>query len=583
MTNDEKTEKQILADIKSGKYREHYLIYNRKSTDEPNSQKNSIAYQKKENTKLAKREKLRIAPITLKGLCVSGVISERHSGFKEDNNIFITKNGMVQYRIERPKFQKLAQFLSQGYFKGVIFLSWDRASRNKGDDTIIGKLMRNGVSVRFAFAQYDNSSAGALHMDVDGMFAAHHSRVTSEKVKLATRNLRSKGVCTYRAPIGYLNEGNMYDKPFDPVRAPLIKKMFELCAEGQWSLSDLARWANKVGLTTVPSRRRRTEEELLAEEEENITIKKTTRPIKFTHVHKILTNRFYTGRILNNDGEFIKSVSHEALITDTVFERVQSILQMRNISTHYETKKNLALRGKVRCDKCKRAYSPYMKKGIQYFKSTCSVNCTNTMKSFNLSFIEDEVGKLIKQLSFTEDELEEIDARADTDVAVLEHKRHQLLEDNQRQITKLRDDLLYLRENRLILLKSELYSPDQLLEEEKDLTNQINSLQLDEQISDISMHKLMKDVILLSELLKDGYKLYQNADSQKKEEIINLVFFELTLSGNDLKYKGKNGFKALENRFSFVCDHIRWFFELTRLADDINESIEDMKIILKGK
>ena len=202
-------EKQILKDIRAGKYRDCYLVYIRKSTDEPDNQKNSIPYQKAENVKFAQRQALRLAPITVAGLFADGVISERHSGFKEDNDLVFTKDGSVQYRIDRPKFQKLVQFLSLGLFQGIVCLCWDRISRNKGDDTIIRKLMRKGIDVRFVYANYDKTSSGALHMDIDGMFAEHHSRVTSEKVRLTTWNLRERGVVTYKAPIGYLNQGSM--------------------------------------------------------------------------------------------------------------------------------------------------------------------------------------------------------------------------------------------------------------------------------------------------------------------------------------------------------------------------------------
>lgn len=116
-------------------------------------------------------------------------------------------------------------------------------------------------------------------MDIDGMFAQHHSRVTSEKVTLATRHNREKGICTYRAPIGYLNEGRMDHKPFDPVRAPVIKRMFELYATGQWSLSDIARFANRQGFVTVPMRRQRTQEEMLDENHELDDIPKVSRPV----------------------------------------------------------------------------------------------------------------------------------------------------------------------------------------------------------------------------------------------------------------------------------------------------------------
>src|ERR1035437_7173571 len=231
----EKTVEELFKEIESGKYREYYLIYNRKSTDDEDNQKNSIPYQKSENARFAFKEKLPIALITIKGVCADGVISEKHSGFKEDDYINITDGGMVQYRIDRPKFQKLFQFLIAGYFKGIVCLCWDRISRNKGDDTLIRKLMSNGVDVRFAFATYDKSSSGELHMDIDGMFAQHYSRVTSEKITETLRKARGDGICTYKAPIGYLNEGNMDHQPLDPVRVPIIKQMFEYYATGDWS------------------------------------------------------------------------------------------------------------------------------------------------------------------------------------------------------------------------------------------------------------------------------------------------------------------------------------------------------------
>ena len=234
---------QIRKAIKRGDFRRQYLVYVRKSTDEADNQKNSITYQSAENGRFAERVNLAIAPVTLTGFCTNGVISERHSGFKEGDELTITNSGIVQYRIDRPKFQQLVQFLSHDYFRGVIVLSWDRFSRNRGDDTVIRKLMRRGVDVRFAYAQYDNSSAGELHMDIDGMFAQHHSRITSEKVRLATWANRQAGKCTYRAPIGYLNTGSMDHKPIDPKRAPFIREAFEHYATGHWSLADLARLA----------------------------------------------------------------------------------------------------------------------------------------------------------------------------------------------------------------------------------------------------------------------------------------------------------------------------------------------------
>ena len=260
----------------------------------------------------------------------------------------------VQYRIERPKFYRLIQMLNKRYFKGVIILCWDRASRNKGDDTILRKLMKAGVDIRFSMAQYDKTSAGELHMDIDGMFAEHHSRVTREKVGITMRNARMRGLCTNKAGVGYLNEGNMDHKPLDPVRAPLIRQMAELAATGEWSLADLARWLIEQGFTMPPVRRRRTQEEVLAEEEDDIRLEvpKVGRLPTYNSVHKILTNPFYMGKARGNDGAWVPSMSHKAIIPRELFDKVQIALRNKRTSAHYIGVIDHPLRGLIHCGTC---------------------------------------------------------------------------------------------------------------------------------------------------------------------------------------------------------------------------------------
>ena len=549
-----KAEEKVIKDILSGQYRDFYFIYNRKSTDEPNNQKNSISYQKAENARFAKNEQFPVAPITLTGFCTNGVISEKHSGFKEDLDVTISDDGMVQYRIDRPKFQKMLQFVSQGHFKGVIVLCWDRISRNKGDDTVVRKLMRKGIDFRFVYAKYDKTSSGALHMDIDGMFSQHHSRVTSEKVTITTRNNREKGICTYRAPIGYLNEGNMDYKPQDPERAPVIKQMYELYATGEWSLSDIARWATKQGFVTVPMRKRRTKEEMLDEELDIEDIQKVSRPITENTVSRILTNLFYTGRTLSSDGDYISSISHEAIVEDDLFEKVQLMLKKKKVSVHYVEKLDELLRGFVRCSECNRVYTPYTKKGIQYYNSRCTKECSNNFKNFNFSFIEKKIEGLIANLYFTDEEVEQMDARIETDIALLEEKRNKELSQLERQKKKVREDLAYIRSNKLTLLKTGVYTPESLIAEENNLNKQLVDFQEQEQVSDVAMHETMKDVQKLSELVKNVVPYYQFANPKEKEQIARVIFSELYVSENTLQYKVKDGFECFENRFDAICD-----------------------------
>ncbi len=555
----EKTDEDILNEIKSGKYRNCYLIYNRKSTDEAESQKNSLSYQKGGNILYATRKELPLATLTLKNFCTDGIVSEKHSGFKESDEMTITSNGLVQYRIDRPKFHQMVHLLNEGYFKGIVVLCWDRISRNKGDDMVIRRLMRKGIDIHFTSTEYDKSSGGELHMDVDSMFSQHHSRVTREKVSATIKHSRQKGLCTYRAPFGYLNPGEMAHKPFDPERAPFVRQAYELYVTGEWSLSDLARLAKEQGVTTVPMRRRRTKDERLAEEEEDegnsmSKIPKTVRLLDANGISRILKNLFNTGRVLDENKQYVKSNSHEALVDDDTFYRVQALLGKKTTSIHYTEKLDMPLRGLARCELCERVYSPYIQKGIQFFGSRCRKDCPNTFKNFNFKYISKEIGELISKLYFTEDEIADMDARAGTEIALLEEKRLKSINQDERKKKTVREKLTYLRSNKLALLQSGVYTPEGWMEEENNLSAELATLQSNEQISDEAMHETIKDIQKLSELIKDVIPTYEFGTPHEKEKIARIIFSELYISQNSFKYSLKKGFECFENRLNAKGD-----------------------------
>ncbi len=532
------------------------MIYKRKSTDDKENQQNSIAYQKTETMRLVLRDKLRIAPVSLVSFCVDGMITEKHSAFKTHKALELTEDGQVQFDIERPKFQQMMYFLSKGYFKGAVFLSWDRASRNSRDEMIIRELMDRGVDFRFVNAKYDKSSAGELHKDIDGMFSKHRSRDTREKVMFTFRNLREKGVVTNRAPVGYLNLGDMYHKPFDPVRAPIIKQMFEMVATGEWTLTPITKWANEQGLTMMPMRRRRTPEEKAAEEddEDTIVIEKISRPLEPGDVERIFKNPFYYGLTRGNDGEWKKSISHEALVTKELADKVIQMLSGRRTSKHYNTKLPVSYRGIFTCGLCGRVYTPYFRKKHIYMGARCDKSCPNPRKNIAAKELENKVGELINKLTFSNGELSDIDGKTQTDINDIEYKRKVAVEQSERRKKTIREDLSYLRENRITLLKACVYTPEAYVTEEQRLSSELSALQIEEHEADATTHEVIVEIMKLSELLESAYLHYYIGKSKAKEMYMRLIFSELKFSGNTLEYKCKNGFRALQKRLLPICD-----------------------------
>ncbi len=526
-------------------FSDKYLVYNRKSTDDADNQKNSLSYQRMKNFDFAKRSSLSIASMTVQGFCDMGIIDESHSGYKEDEDFDINADGSVQYKISRPKFLRLIQVLKNKEIKGVVILCWDRASRNKQDDVILKKLMKLGCDIKFSEASYEKTSSGDLHMDIDGMFASHYSRVISEKVKGAQQKLRSEGRCIYFAPIGYLDKGSD-NKPFDPERAPIVKRIFEQYATGEWSFSQLGKWACEQGLTTKPVRRKRTKEEILGNTGMD-TIPKTSRPADHKTIEYILSNPFYIGKVRTQDG-YIDGKFHQPLIDIVLYNNVQMLLKQRNVSVSYVDKEFFTYRGLLRCT-CGRGFSPYEQKGIIYYRTRCKNGCTNLDKNLKEEDVHGLVQGVLSKIAYTDEEVREIEEKAKCELGVISQKRDNELDDLHAQRKRTLEDLDFLTANKLTFLRTNTMTMEQIRIDELRLKIKIEEIDGKISLYTESAFEMLKYVITFSELVKNGSLYYEFALDSEKREIIKQVFSELVFEGKNLvKYTAKEGFDALLDR-----------------------------------
>jgi hypothetical protein len=183
----------------------------------------------------------------------------------------------------------------------------------------------------------------------------------------------------------------------------------------------------------------------------------------------------------------------------------------------------------------------------------------------------------IRYRQLTEDECIEIDARATTDIALLATKQLNQQDDNARRKKKIREDLAYLEENRVTLLRSGAFTPESLVVEERKLNLHLEALKREEDASDLAIQETVDEVVKLSELLKSLAATYSAADPVEKDQIIRLVFSELILSKNTFEYKCRNGFQALESRFLPSHDPTGWLVELYRHRAVIRQSIHELE------
>ena len=166
----------------------------------------------------------------------------------------------------------------------------------------------------------------------------------SENVKRGKRRKIKDGIWPESAPVGYLNDRATRTIIPDPKDGPLIKKMFELYATGDYTLKQVCETLISLGLKG-----------------------RFGRPAAISTVQNALQNPIYYG-ILRYKGEFYEG-KHEPIISKALFDKCQGV--MRNKSHPKRPKyKPFLYRGMIRCGECGGLITMEEQKGHHYLRCT---------------------------------------------------------------------------------------------------------------------------------------------------------------------------------------------------------------------
>ena len=139
----------------------------------------------------------------------------------------------------------------------------DRLYRNFRDYGTVEDL---GVAVHFVkentIISPDSRSSDQLMHDIKVAFARNYVRNLSEEVRKGLREKADQGHWPGVAHVGYLNNRVTRRIEIDPVRGPLVSRVFALYATGEYSLKSLSQKAYEIGLRHSRSDRRITTSEL---------------------------------------------------------------------------------------------------------------------------------------------------------------------------------------------------------------------------------------------------------------------------------------------------------------------------------
>ncbi|HVU06648.1 MAG TPA: recombinase family protein [Candidatus Paceibacterota bacterium] len=262
-----------------------YCLYARKSTESEERQVLSIDSQIKEMLELASRDNLEVVEIK----------RESHSA-KETG--------------QRPIFNEIIDDIGKGKFNSILTWAPDRISRNAGDLGKVVDLLDSGKlkEIQTFGQRFTNSPSDKFLLMILGSQAKLENDNRGLNVKRGLRTRAEMGLWAGLAPLGYLNQ-YMMDKKCqvvpDPIRAPIIKQMFEKVAYENWSGMKLYNWLKfELNFHT-----------------------RGNKPFTLSGIYRTLDNPFYYGVFERpkNSGNWYTG-KHAPLISKELFDKAQAQL-----------------------------------------------------------------------------------------------------------------------------------------------------------------------------------------------------------------------------------------------------------------
>jgi site-specific DNA recombinase len=260
--------------------REKYFIYARKSTDVEDKQVLSIEAQIAELRKYAKDNQLTVV-----------------------DTIIEKKSAKVP---GRPKFGSMLARIEAGEASGIISWHPDRLARNSVDGGQIVYLLDQTrlLSLKFPTFWFENTSQGKFMLSIAFGQSKYYIDNLAENTKRGLRQKIRRGEFPGLAPIGYINDVRVHIIVVDKRRAPLVRQAFELYAQGDKRLVDIAEFLASKGIKT-----------------------RGGLPLKKDRIKKMLTNPIYYGHF-RYVGEVYEG-KHTPIISKKLFDTVQATLERR--------------------------------------------------------------------------------------------------------------------------------------------------------------------------------------------------------------------------------------------------------------
>ena len=332
-------------------------------------------------------------------LSIEAQLAELRS-FAKQNDIHIVREYTESQSAKapgRPIFNEMIGQIEKGGASGVIAWHPDRLARNSIDGGKITYLVDTGkiVLLKFPTFWFEPTPQGKFMLSVAFGQAKYYVDNLRENILRGIRQKIRRGELSAKAPIGYLNEPRLRTIVPDPKKYSKVKKILELFAEGNDTLTSISAKMFSLGLRN-----------------------KVGKPIHLSTLAKILTNPFYYGNFIYR-GELHEG-SHKPMITKICFDHIQEAKRDNGKPRKDRNKKPFLFLGFARCGECGytiTAERHIKKSGLIFTYYRCSKK-SRKVKCLQNSFLSEkslvvQIKDNVKKLSLPDEWRDKFLARID--------------------------------------------------------------------------------------------------------------------------------------------------------------------------
>jgi len=244
--------------------------------------------------------------------CEAYVTSQKHEGWVALTDKY-DDGGISGGTLERPALKRLMQDIDEGLVDQIVVYKIDRLTRSLGD---FAKLVDRLDAANASFVSVTQSfntatSMGRLTLNVLLSFAQFEREVTAERIRDKIAASKKKGMWMGgMVPLGYNAAGRTLE--INEEEAETIRTLFDLYNKHR-TVREVAQQAEMLGL--------RSKKRISAKGNQSGGI-----ALDRGHIHHILTNPIYAGRIRHRDKTY--EGLHKAIIEPVVWDDVQARLQV---------------------------------------------------------------------------------------------------------------------------------------------------------------------------------------------------------------------------------------------------------------